>query len=442
MMMVSLIMVVLAAACQPTVPTTNITSTEVLLPTMTLGQQIIGPLGTPGLRPDVVNQVNPATAVALANRATSTPAYGNCPQESDTAELTDFPDARTSAVQAMLNFLNDGGPPDDLQEQILVDWQAFGEAGYFRDDVDFTGEGEAELVIGYIAPGDVGTLLIFGCEAGRYVQHYEAIADGNDPPQLIWMGEMNNNSHAEAVFASRQCSDAEFCEFQTQIISWSPQQGRFVNLLDETLLTLSIPSVRDTDNDQVSELVINLDSNGTSETGPLRTGVNIYDWNGATYRLSFFELDPPRYRIQLVHEGDKAFSRLEMGQAAQLYELALAEESDLRYWFNDGSETVLSYALYRLLLAYTFDNAGIQIVETLNRINNQFSLEEDQTVEDLPIYIQMAQRFADTMAITNNLNEACTEVRALINENSEALDLLNRYGNRSPSYSALDLCPF
>lgn len=431
------------AACQPA-PTTILRPTLQPFPTMTVGQVVRGPLGTPGVRPDFNVLPNPATAVALANRPTATPNRRQCPAPAPDVDLGDFPTSREAAQIAINTYLNAGGDLEALQETIITGWEAFGNRGYFRTDVDLTGEGEGEVVIGYIAPGDVGTLLIYGCEAGRYVLRYESVADGVDPPRLIQLGDINNNPYGEMVFARRTCLSADLCEFQSQIITWDARSGQFVNLLDSIVTTLDLPELRDIDNDQVLELVLSLESNGTSATGPLRTGTNVYDWNGTNYRLSFVELDPPRYHIQIVHEADKFFSRLEMDAAIELYQLALDDDEDFGYWFNDGSVTVDSYALYRLLLAYAYSGQGLQIAETLTRIDEIFPLEEGSTEDDLPVYVRMARLLADTLTITNSLGTACAEVRAYIEEpeNTNALTLLNRYGSRSPTYTALDLCPF
>lgn len=410
---------------------------------MTLGQRLSGRLPTPGVRPAVGAQSNPAAAAAPANRATPTPDTSQCPATQPQVELEALPEARAGAIDAMIRFLNAGGTVDELRAQMITEWDAFGETGYLREDVDLTGEGQPELVLGYNAPGDVGTLLILGCQAGRYVQRYESIADGLDPPTLIWLGDMNNNPPAEVVFARRQCSAAESCEFQTLVIAWSAQQGRFVNLLPDELFTLEIPAVRDMDNDEVAEVVVELNSNGTAATGPLRTGVNIYDWNGQLYLLSIIQLDAPRYRIQLVHEGDRHFSHLRMQEALQLYEAALAGD-DLRYWFNDEPESLTSYVLYRRILAYAYLGNGGGIIETLTEIEATFPPPEDEGAarDELPVFVDLSYRFVDNLTQTNSLHEACTVVREAIEERQEALALMNRYGSRSPEYTALELCPY
>jgi hypothetical protein len=54
----------------------------------------------------------------------------------------------------------------------------------------------------------------------------------------------------------------------------------------------------------------------------------------------------------------------------------------------------------------------------------------------------MATTYWNALQVTNNLHSACLEVQAIIRERPEALNLLNRYGSRSPTYSAEMLCPF
>ncbi len=437
-----LIILLLLAACQPA--TDSLFPTEIPFPTITPGQRLSGMLPSPGVRLDVGS--NPATAAAAAAQPTVTPNTSICPAPNADAELPDFPASRVAAIDALLIFLNNGGTVDALSSAVISQWDAFGESGYLISDQDLTGEGIPELIMGYIAPGDVGTLLIFGCQGGRYTQLYEAIADGLEPPQILTIDDVNNNPPAEVVFVRRQCAEPDSCEIQTQMIYWEYTVGRFVTILPDPVYTIddpdiSLPQMRDMDNDEVDELVINLESNGNAATGPLRTGVNIYDWNGQFYVLSIIQLDPPRYRIQVVHEGDRAFSFQRMQEAIEAYQLAL-DDPDLRYWFNDGPITVTSYTLYRMILAYAYLGDGTGLLNTVARLQEEFPAESGTVPEDLPVYVEMSNRFVDTLTITNDLHESCLEVQTVIEARPEALGFVNRYGQRSPTYTALELCPF
>jgi hypothetical protein len=433
------IFLAIIAACQ-TVPQTTSLATEAPFPTMTVGQELAGRLPTAAARPNVF-QSNPAALSGNTNRATATPNSSRCPFPNDNSQLSAFPASRVDAISTILEFLNDGGTNERLREAILSRWDAFGENGYV-DSIDLTGEGTPEIILGYIAPGDVGTLLIFACQEGRYLQLYEAINDGIDPPQLITVGDINNSPPAELVFARRRCTDAETCDFQTQIIAWAYTLGRFVNLLPETLLTLDVPELRDIDNDRVEEIVVALDNNGTAATGPLRTGVNIYDWNGQTYVLSIIQLDPPGYHIQVIIEGDKAFSQQNMADAIQFYTLALTDE-DLRYWFNDGPINTISYGQFRLILAYAYLGNSAGIITTLDQMNAEFlTADTGDALSLAPVYVHMANTFVDALSNLGDLHEACLAVQSITEERPESLRFINRFGSRNPRYTALDLCPY
>ncbi len=430
-----LLLVVVACQRQPR----SLSATLPPFPTMTPGQAVSGALNAP--HPVAMAQSNPATVVALSSRPTATPDTGNCPvSDAETTLIDERPASPAGAVDALLRFLNGGGTAENLREGLAA-WDALASSGYLRAENDATGDGTPELILGYTAPGDVGTFLILGCEAGRYVQRYETRADGIAPPELVWLDEMNAGGASELVLASRQCPAADTCEYLTQILTWEPRERRFVNLLDEAVLSFSVPQVRDIDDDRVTELVVNLASSGTSATGPLRTGVNIYDWNGSVYTLSIIQLEPPRYHIQLVHEADKLFLQLEMRDAIALYEQVVGE-NDLRYWFNDGSVTVDSYAFYRLLLAYAYEGNPEALSTVGTRFNEAFPADDGQSLAERPVYVHLGSRFLDVLSITSDLHEACTDVRAIIEDRPEALQLLNRYGDRSPTYDTLDICPF
>lgn len=431
----------LITACQP--QSATIAPTFPPFPTMTPGQVVSGALPVNSVRPlsEDSSLNNPATAVALANRPTPTPNFSRCPLVTGSATLAPKPSTADEAHRAIADYLQDGGTLTGLQRALRNDWNAIPETGYWRDEVDLTGENTPELVIGYTAPPNVGALLVLGCYEGVYQIRYTLLDETSPtPPQLIWLGEMNNNPPSEIVVSRPVCVVAESCDLETFVLSWDGARGRFINLLDSTLITLKPPQVRDIDNDNVAEIVIQLDERGTSATGPLRTGVNIYDWNGSQYTLSIVQLDAPRYLIQIVHEGDKYFSQLDMERAIAAYTLALSEELDLRYWFNDEVNTIVPYVFYRTMLALAY-LGDVRLGDVLLELQQRFPI-ADLNAEDIPTYALMAYRFAASLQASPDLHTACVETLKVLAERPNALTLLNRYGRRSPTYAPLDLCPF
>lgn len=423
-----LILLPILAACQTNSPAAN-APTQVVFPTMTAGRVVEAPLSQ-SLGVPLDGLSNPATAIALANRPTATPNYRTCPTPNDSISLdANAPTNARLMDDAIARFLSDGGTVAKLESTMRDQWNVL---GVVRADIDLTTEGTPEILITYTSPDEGGVLLIEGCIDGRYLTRYQA-ALGGATPEILSVVDMNFNSIPEVLFASRDCTAA--CVYHTQMVTWNPERGRFINLLGGAITSDAVPTVQDIDSDQVSELIVRFDDDGSAQTGPLRTGYTVYDWNGTGYVQSVTQLNPPRFRIQMIFAADAAFAAQNMDEAISLYNLALSSGS-LENWYNDDVETLKAYSLYKLLLAYSF-------TEDDKRLAAQQTIQ--QTYPDLaaaPPYAQMALDFWNAMQITNNLHSACLTVQEDTLARPEALTLLNRYGSRSPTYAAGDLCPF
>ncbi len=425
-------MLLLLAACQPN-GEVALPPTAIPFPTVTPGRLVRGVLPTVvGLALDGSVLANPATAVALANRPTATPDYDICPTRG-APELGDLPPNGSAA--AITRFLSAGGTVEALDAALRDDWGVLGDSGVVRGDLDFNGGGEAEVVIAYNSPSDGGTMLILGCVSGVYAPLYESV--GGSIPQIVGAGDMNYDGRPELLFSSRVCSgeNSDDCAYRSQLLSWSAEAGQFVSLLGSIVNSAQSPMTNDVDNDQVAEIVVRLTDDGSATTGPLRTGVHIYDWNGTNYVLSIIQLDPPQFKIQVVHEADRAFNRLDTDQAISLYTQSRSNNS-LRFWLNDEPTVLDSYTFYRLVLLYAYTEDD-DLLATY-----QAALAAYPDPAAAPVYIEMLNAFWNGLQVTNNLNSACREVQAVITARPEAVGLLNRYGNRSPVYTAEELCPF
>ncbi|MBI5668824.1 MAG: hypothetical protein HZC41_12530 [Chloroflexi bacterium] len=424
------------AACGPVAPAADLAPTVLPFPTMTPGRLIRG------LLPTVVapssngssQLANPATAVARASLPTPTPDYAACPAPANPPTPSSYFTGQDIAP-GMIEFVSDGGSVAALTALLQDEWAVLGERGQVRNDVDFIGAGAPQLVLVYDSPDGGGTLLILGCANGRYTPLYQATTGAM--PEIIAEGDMTYDGRPEMLYSHRQCSadNPDDCAYRTLLLAWSADEGRFVNLLNTTINSLEPPTVSDIDNDRVVEIVVRLTDTGSAATGPLRTGVNIYDWNGQYYALSIVQLDPPRFLIQLVHEADRAFQRSAIETSIALLEQALNDPVP-RYWLDDEPTFLKSYILYRLLLLYAYTEQEDKALQTLQLSLNTFP------PPDSPVYAALIDAFWNGFQTTNNLHSACQQVQAIISARPEALGLLNRYGSRSPVYTARDLCPF
>ncbi|MEL7434425.1 MAG: hypothetical protein AAFN11_10815 [Chloroflexota bacterium] len=81
-------------------------------------------------------------------------------------------------------------------------------------------------------------------------------------------------------------------------------------------------------------------------------------------------------------------------------------------------------------------------MNTLGLMNTDFPLAEGEEITDAPVYVHMANAFVDSLTLSGDLHTSCLAVQEIITEREEALGFINRYGSRSPTYSALELCPY
>ncbi|GAB4521322.1 MAG: hypothetical protein OHK0046_32560 [Anaerolineae bacterium] len=411
--------------------------TIIPFPTVTPGVEVRGVLSTPD-RAILEGLANPATVAALAAQPSPTPDLRACPTENPDLQLTAaLPRTGEQMRTVLVDFLSEGGTVAALEDTLRNAWDVLGESGEVRDDLDLTGEGAPEIVLSYSAP-EGGTLVILGCEAGRFMSRYESLSDALDAPVALLFGDMNRDQRPDVLFTSTACDENADCQLRTQLVTWRADRGRFVSLLNASILSENAPEVTDIDNDQVNEIIIRQANRGTEATGPLRTGVNIYDWNGEVYVLSIVQPDPVRYRVQLIHEADRYFAEQNMTQAQLLYQEALTD-AELRDWLDEEEPILRSYIYYRLMLLTAFlDDGGELLPEVYNSILEAFP---DPTTA--PIYVDLSRVFLEAyQSNSGDLSAACSAMQNVIAAQPAAVDLLNRYGSRSPTYTPRDLCPF
>ncbi|MFN8377785.1 MAG: hypothetical protein U0452_03865 [Anaerolineae bacterium] len=407
---------------------------------MTTGAVQIGALGPP-LDGNVAPS-NPATVIAQANQPTATPNLAACPIGDPSVTLeTSAPVSAQTVADTISTYLSAGGSLNGMESGLRDRWgmiNASESGGFVRSDLDLTGEGSPEVLVSLITPDAGGALLIFSCMDRRILTRYVGLPDDGlrgEPPRLLSSSDLNADGLPDLVFASRACDENDDCRYRTQMVTYDRVRGRFRNLLEGALQSADLPRLEDVDADRVTELILPMTDDGNAETGPLRTGEIVYDWNGAVYVRSFTNEDPPRFRVQVVQEADAAFAAGDYATAALLYQQA-ADDSALANWQNDDSAILPAYAMYRLLLLDSF-TGDPRLVQTQARLLNAYP-----DLAAAPVYAEMALRYWTTLQATNNLRSACDDVRAIMAARPEAVELLNRYGSRSPAYSTASLCPF
>ncbi len=430
-------LLILLGACRQEIPA-PIAPSLVPFPTPTMGYVLNGILPTPNaLAPDVIA---PATVVALANRGTPTPDGNACPPESATAQLEELPRGSNAIANEIARFLSAGGSLERLETALRNRWAILPQNGFIRNDIDLTAEGTPDIVMG-LSIEEGGFFLAIGCQDRAYRVFHQLVFQKTVAPQLLFAEDMNVALAPELVVTGRFCenNDQNLCQYQTYILTWNASLGRMVNLLNLPLLTDELPEIVDSDNDLVDEVLVKLEYIGDINTGPLRTGRQIYDWNGTTYVLSILELDAPEYQIQVIQEADRNFLAGKMAQAIELYQLAYTDE-ELRIWLRNEAPILESYILYRLMLAWASEGSPESAI-VFERLRTDFALPIEGQPEITP-FMTLGQAFWEAYSQNNDISEGCEAVQAILPEAPLALSWMNRYGARNLGYVARDMCPF
>lgn len=439
----SLTCVLVLAACQQEIEPAQLPTIQPF-PTATPGITFNGILPTEDRSATGTLLSNPATAAALANIPSPTPNTSACPPPTEDTELEQRPDDPAAITDELLRYLSAGGSIDDLRDSLETEWDVLdeeNEIGFLLDDLDVTGDGTPEIILSYSSPAGGGSLLVAGCESRRYLPRYDILTGFDAAPILVTTDDINQDGLIDLVYASEECEeldpdagedDEPDCRFRTQIATWQPTVRRMTGLISTGILSDSVPRLQDTDGDAVNEIIVDVEDIGNVDTGPLRTGLQIYDWNGEQYVLSIAQPDPLRYRIQVIHQADRYLAQREIDQAILLYQQSITND-DLQVWLRNENEILETYALYRLLLAYVYNNdeRASELIQLIAGIAGE-----------LPLYSRMAVAFWESMQANQDISEACIDVLLFIDSEPESVDLLNRYGTRNPTYSARDLCPF
>jgi len=346
---------------------------------------------------------------------------------------------------AINQFLSAGGTIAALNA-LLTEWGAVDEtAGLVSDAYDLTGDGVYEALIILADPFNAGIaprpgqLMVFGCHQEDYRLLYASeYGPGFGIPTLLYVGDMNANGGPEMVYSQQRCESGS-CVQAAQVLSWSAPNDGFIALNVDTVGSADGRfSIADLDDDRVQEIMIQ--GGGISSAmsaGPPRSSTTVWDWNGLNYVRALTRLDPPLYRIHVIHDADRALESGDGEEAIRLYREAL-DNPRLGTWQVPDEQFMLrGYAQFKLVVAYAY------LEDDLAALDAHSALMAEHT-PGLPshVYALVGDAFWAAYQSTHNLHTACVAAATAASQNPQAVLFLNSYGPANRAYQVPDICTF
>ncbi len=413
-------------------------------PTVTPGGMILMWLPTEGPRPTPTPEALLTTPNYLLTALPAGEDLVECPPP-DNPFPPDTPASYNLYAATINDFLSSGGSIAALAS-ILRGWEAVGdEVGLVTDSYDLTGDGVYEIMVIVADPFNAGIspqpgqLLVYGCFEQNYHLLYSSdYGPGFGLPTILHVGDMNADASPELVLFQQRCQ-GNSCVQTAQVLSWSAPNDGFITL---NVDTVGSPdgrfAIQDLDGDGVLELMITGGGTSTNvSAGPPRSSTTIWDWNGLNYVRAVTRLDPPIYRIHVVHDADRALEQGDTETALALYQDAL-DNPRLGSWQVPNEPLMLrAYVQYRMITAYAYlerDGAALDVHSTLMAENTP----------SLPsfAYAALGDAFWRAFQSSHNMHTGCLAAAEVAAVYPQVALFLNSYGPANRTYQIPDLCPF
>jgi hypothetical protein len=342
-------------------------------------------------------------------------------------------------------YLSAGGPPTVL-EATLRNWGAITDkGGMVQADTDLTGDGVLEVIVTMYSPAtyndeallNAGQMLVYGCDGGGYRLLYQTPYNaGLALPELLRVGDMNADVKNELVYASQTCNGSS-CYKEGKILSWNSIVGAFEELNNGQIVAINGRiGIADLDGDGVLELTAQINPPGTTTTGPGRSVIDTWDWNGLDYMLALREEpEGARYRIHAIYDADDLLRDGQWRPAIVAYDDARRSQSLLSWTVPNEYELLRAYAAFKIMITYALLKNG--------RAEDWFNVVQGENPPGSAGhgFAQMAQAFMDNFRATNDARAACAQAISA-GATTSVLGSLNGYGYNNRAYTLNDLCPF
>ncbi len=365
------------------------------------------------------------------------PAPEACPIPPASPNLPALADSRTWASD-LSGYLNQGGLLtaliDGLRQRPLI--QGFASTGKIAD-LDSNGYQDLALTILEDSTQGIaaGSLLIFLCQEDHFELSYLSPPGENQTlPEIAAVRDLNADGVTDLLLSSHICG-AHSCFIELQLFSWD--RSRFANILDGRSDDLPNPTLTLEGPDPDGTWRISLTGTGISSAGagPYRERTRTWSWDAAaaTFIAAPDLLQPPRYRIHMLHDADLAAASGDMVSASQDYARVI-EDGTLDDWIGGESSrrSLAAFAAFRQMWLHLWQGETREASAVLEFL-------QASATNDSADVLEMARITFETYQL-EGIEAACSAAQAFAAAHQQGvLEPLN-FGYANRSFNLPDIC--
>lgn len=369
---------------------------------------------------------------------TSAPAACIQAQASPKLAKTGFEDL----PQAILDFLNAGAGPEDLETALRDGGVAASPQPALWGDL--TGDGKLDVGVSVFDPDSPlippsGTLLVYACQADHYaLLHVQRPPEGWGGAQLWHLQDLNADGRAELVAGWQSCG-AHTCFQELQVLVWNREV--IENRLSGSTAELPSPQVDvlDSDGDGFYHVAVTAEGVGSAGAGPPRpvTWVWAFDPEGGVWEKTADELAEPRYLIHAVIDADRAAGQGELEQASALYERVIGDPG-LQSWSGTAQErdSLAAYSRYKLVVISALQGR-------MEDLQAQHAALQEATSDGSvgEVFLGLADAFRQAFE-AGGVAAGCAAAREYAQAHEAEIASFFEFGYGNPGYNPDAICPW
>ena len=384
-----------------------------------------------------------------------------CPISNVQAKIHDA-GTGNEAEQSILDYLNQGGSIEQLQNEIISLGTIVDSSQVFTTDINSDGLNEIVVAVNFAPPRGggwedaYGYLSIYNCVNNSF--EVTKIADEKSTKIKILVVDNLLKSAIPEILVSRQLLFFGGCDEFVEMFSLNKSNWVSIFKTEESVCEMKIEFTNNSDG--YEEMTIEgIRGCSYSACGPARGTKSVYDFTGDEVALKSYELLPSPYRIHVLEDGDVAIRDGQLEAAIEIFDKAAQDSSlidvltmserDLQIAQNIPLEKIqlvahnyqTSFAYFRELVLYAYLNRLDKSESILAKIKIRYPDNESGNE-----FVDISSYFLEQIASGSSVSIACEATNDFIaneyilSDKDFVYPHLNGWGDLSPQIGE-HLCP-